>query len=238
MIRKGKYILNWKYAIGEIVLIFIGISLAIAFQNWNDQRKEKEVIEGYLKTIQKNIQTDTVDIKLQNQLYKSKSKMAMAYIRNLFLEQYSADTLVMALPAIAERYVRVDLSGFESLKNSGFIGKLQGTKVSEALFDYYNYYYRVLDNEKSLNNYVETMEAKLFDMLSEILIESFKYVSEEIFGNVIVQPKYPQRTVKELYHNSHLFGIMQRTADENTDQYELLFKKAEILLELIEDEIN
>lgn len=49
MIRKPNFKLNWKYAFGEIALIFIGISLAIAFQNWNENRKaaafEKEVLE-------------------------------------------------------------------------------------------------------------------------------------------------------------------------------------------------
>ena len=35
MIRKPNFKLNWKYALGELALIFLGISLAIAFQNWN-----------------------------------------------------------------------------------------------------------------------------------------------------------------------------------------------------------
>lgn len=30
--------LSWKYILGEIVLIFIGISLAMGFQNWNQDR--------------------------------------------------------------------------------------------------------------------------------------------------------------------------------------------------------
>lgn len=40
MIRKPNFKLNWKYALGEVALIFVGISLAIAFQNWNEDRKE------------------------------------------------------------------------------------------------------------------------------------------------------------------------------------------------------
>ncbi len=38
MSKKSK--INWKSAIGEIIFIFISITLAIAFDNWNDQRKE------------------------------------------------------------------------------------------------------------------------------------------------------------------------------------------------------
>ncbi|MEX0290220.1 MAG: hypothetical protein AB3N14_14020 [Flavobacteriaceae bacterium] len=31
--------INWKYIIGEVLLIFVGISLAIWFNNWNTERK-------------------------------------------------------------------------------------------------------------------------------------------------------------------------------------------------------
>ncbi len=34
---KGKF--NWKYIIGEVLLIFVGINLAIWFNNWNTSKK-------------------------------------------------------------------------------------------------------------------------------------------------------------------------------------------------------
>lgn len=33
-----KFSPNWKYIIGEITLIFSGVSLAVGFQNWNQRR--------------------------------------------------------------------------------------------------------------------------------------------------------------------------------------------------------
>jgi hypothetical protein len=53
MIRKSNFKLNWKYALGELVLIFLGISLAIAFQNWNESRKvnnQKALILQQIRT--------------------------------------------------------------------------------------------------------------------------------------------------------------------------------------------
>ena len=38
--KMGKY---FKYAIGEIILVFIGIVMALQFNNWNETRKEKVV---------------------------------------------------------------------------------------------------------------------------------------------------------------------------------------------------
>jgi len=36
--KTGKY---FKYAIGEIVLVVIGILIALSINNWNEARKEK-----------------------------------------------------------------------------------------------------------------------------------------------------------------------------------------------------
>ncbi|NNC44454.1 MAG: hypothetical protein HKN99_01055 [Winogradskyella sp.] len=37
--KTGKY---FKYAIGEIILVVIGILIALQINNWNEQRKEKQ----------------------------------------------------------------------------------------------------------------------------------------------------------------------------------------------------
>ena len=39
----GRYI---KYAIGEIVLVVIGILIALQINNWNEERKEKESLNA------------------------------------------------------------------------------------------------------------------------------------------------------------------------------------------------
>lgn len=47
--RTGKY---FKYAIGEIVLVVIGILIALSINNWNEERKEKQVQLQLLKELQ------------------------------------------------------------------------------------------------------------------------------------------------------------------------------------------
>lgn len=39
-----KYIvkMNWKAALGEVVLIFVGVVAALYFENWNEERKERK----------------------------------------------------------------------------------------------------------------------------------------------------------------------------------------------------
>lgn len=52
--------LNWKYVLGEILLIFIGINLAIWFNNWNSSKKtshdKKIAITKIVEEIENNAQ--------------------------------------------------------------------------------------------------------------------------------------------------------------------------------------
>lgn len=41
--------INWRYAIGEIIIVIIGISIAFALNNWATQRKDSKVKKQYLQ---------------------------------------------------------------------------------------------------------------------------------------------------------------------------------------------
>lgn len=62
MIKKPNFKLNWKYALGELTLIFLGISLAIWFNNWNDQRKRSRLEKEVITQIYSEIITNKNDV--------------------------------------------------------------------------------------------------------------------------------------------------------------------------------
>ncbi len=50
--KTGKY---FKYAIGEIILVVIGILIALQINNWNQERKENKQERFILQKLQKTI---------------------------------------------------------------------------------------------------------------------------------------------------------------------------------------
>lgn len=76
MIRRPNFKLNWKYALGEIALIFIGISLAIGFQNWNESRKASEFEQEVLKEIRGSLALDNKELH-QIQIANASAEMAI-----------------------------------------------------------------------------------------------------------------------------------------------------------------
>ena len=57
--RKGNYTL---YAVGEIVLVVIGILIALQINNWNDQKKERDIELRYLSNIKKDLSINILEI--------------------------------------------------------------------------------------------------------------------------------------------------------------------------------
>lgn len=50
--------MNWKYAIGEVFLIVIGISIALGANAWWENRQERIEEQAVLETLKRSLQVD------------------------------------------------------------------------------------------------------------------------------------------------------------------------------------
>ncbi len=57
--KTGKYL---KYAIGEIILVVIGILIALSLNNWNEQRKDRIKEQVVLKQLQEDYQANLMQL--------------------------------------------------------------------------------------------------------------------------------------------------------------------------------
>jgi len=57
--KTGKY---FKYAIGEILLVVIGILIALQINNWNEQRKDRIREQAILNSLQQDFKTNIVNV--------------------------------------------------------------------------------------------------------------------------------------------------------------------------------
>ncbi|MEM5563868.1 DUF6090 family protein [Psychroserpens sp. AS72] len=81
--KTGKYL---KYAIGEIVLVVIGILIALSISNWNEKRKHNNTIKGVYSIIKSDLLTDikTIDkvlvsTKFRDSIFKRVINKEMTY---------------------------------------------------------------------------------------------------------------------------------------------------------------
>ena len=60
--KMGKY---FKYAIGEIILVVIGILIALQVNNWNQSNQQKVIEQTYLKNLLNDLKDQKASIERQ-----------------------------------------------------------------------------------------------------------------------------------------------------------------------------
>ena len=130
----GKYI---KYAIGEIILVVIGILIALAISNWNDNRKknnETSDFKGRLtEEIEININNVDRAIEIQSKhIAASKSMLDMFHKDQENINPESLDSLMIIIYQSAS--VEINNGTFSEGLNTGKIGSIPSDKLRSALY--------------------------------------------------------------------------------------------------------
>jgi len=225
--KTGKY---FKYAIGEIVLVVIGILIALQINNWNEEKKGKEELNQYLSSLKENIKEDiqVLDslVKRREIIIKNSKKEQNNFLNKTF---YFDDTRY-ALMSYLDFYFQPNTSAYDALKNSPYLGKINGTNLNNLIIDYYSKTYQIKEAEKSYNEFVENLEAKMaYDtdrtlMMAYIFMDpqklrSTKTTQEEIenvfkdihntvaFRNIVSQAVAQERTILNPYKRAKIIGL-------------------------------
>ena len=233
--KTGKYL---KYAIGEIILVVIGILIALSINNWNENRKNKRQLHGYLISISKNIESDKTEISNIKNLRIRHNLAAQDYMQCVYKDSMSLQLLMRVAPILGEKYLNVNKTGFDALKNSGFLANLQGSKIEDAILNYYSFYEEIHESETSMNNFIENMESALYYDDYENVSRVFKFLND-IQTQKELSEQDIRLALKHIYRNSKMLGVMQRVADEKYfSVYDSLEVKGQKITALIEKEIN
>jgi len=236
MLSEGSTLKYFKYAIGEIVLVVIGILIALQINNANETRKINKQLRGYLLSISKNIQSDTTEIMAIHDLRKSYNQVAQDYMEFALQDSTSLKLSRHIGPILGEQYLTVNKSGFDALKNSGYIANLQGSDIEDALLDYYALYEEIHESETSLNNFIESLEAAWYNGDYENISRVFKLLNAESTP-IELSERDKRLALEHIFNNSQILGIMQRVADEKYfSVYDSLRSKGQKLITLIEKE--
>src|SRR5210317_1967479 len=89
--KTGKYL---KYAIGEIILVVVGILIALSINNWNEERKQNELETVYLKRLHNELKKDIVTFSNEIQRLEKNNEKIVNFSNVLKDENYNDSTLV------------------------------------------------------------------------------------------------------------------------------------------------
>ena len=117
MLKKGKTTNYILYALGEIILVMIGILLALQVNNWNEKRSKKKQLNSILKTVSLDLATDTLAAGQVIDFYKENHENSLKIInKEITFENYKECPTCPALVSIY-RHMPIQKKGFELLKS-------------------------------------------------------------------------------------------------------------------------
>ncbi|WP_223033044.1 DUF6090 family protein [Hanstruepera marina] len=226
--KTGKY---FKYAIGEIVLVVIGILIALQINNWNEERKEREQSVFYheqliadLKNVITSLNQDIRwAIKVKSQLNTTTIALSNDQIN---------DSIRHIVDQALGNYFRFnrllpDITSYEEMKSSGQLHLIYNQSLRQSINDYLVLHYNITNIFAELNTKVNQ---------SEFLDPYVKYDEE----NTLRSNRYTY-DFYELSKNKMVINTLSRYAFHWEAKFAFatqLNKKAEDLKSIIEKELQ
>lgn len=210
--KTGKYL---KYAIGEIILVVIGILIALAINNWNEEKKGKAELSQYLSSLKENIKED---IQVLDSLIKRREIIIMHSKKeqlNFLNKTFNFDNTRFALTSYLDFYFQPNTSAYDALKNSPYLGKINGSDLNNLIIDYYAKAHQIKEAEKSYNEFLENLEAKMAYDMDRTLMMAYIFMDSEQLKNTKTTKEEIEIVFKNI-HNSAAFRniVSQAVAQE------------------------
>jgi hypothetical protein len=138
--QTGKY---FKYAIGEIILVVIGILIALQINTWNENYKDKKQLSTYYERLITDLKNDLTEMEQHENYFSSSLAPLHQEIKNIQSTQYNTDSLYKNVGAWM-RYTRdfkPNKSTFEDLLSTGNLNLIPNKNLRTLLLDLYNVKY-------------------------------------------------------------------------------------------------
>ncbi|WP_299121722.1 DUF6090 family protein [uncultured Winogradskyella sp.] len=152
--KTGKY---FKYAIGEIILVVIGILIALQINNWNEKRKTNIQLKSALKSVYNDMVSDSVIVYQSLPLVHLRDSTIKSLIQRSYATETNLDTLIVMMqnefPLRWYSSPQYNKNTFTNLKSTGAFDILPND-IKLSLSDYYTTIesYETL-NDEVLNQY-------------------------------------------------------------------------------------
>lgn len=245
-IRKGllvdnkfsKYLL---YAIGEIVLVVIGILIALQINNWNEIRKnkaaEQQLLTSLLQEFESNLIILNNTIETNTNIFETCVKIG-EYTGPSFttLSEKGLSQLMVGAFKYESRYVP-NQGTLDEINNSGILSLISDRSLRKAISEWKSQYELVKNQE----NYV--LETKDYTHTFFINNENFRRHLELVDDALIdVQPtRFPNNDFNFLTNpqfESNLYLFIVASINLNIAYYQPIKAKTELIIEQIKQNMD
>ncbi|NNC97577.1 MAG: hypothetical protein HKN88_05840 [Gammaproteobacteria bacterium] len=231
---------NWFAVFLDFLIVVVGVFIGIQVSNWNAETQQQESVDSYLKTIASNI---AADLDALSQTRKKRELAQSLSLRNfLFIADkkiLSRNEVGFAGEAFKQaqelHYFSPNTSGFEALKLSGGLDRLQGFDIETLLYNYYDLISQISIDEQNHNDLIKNLwlqyTSNFPDGLHEGEFLDPFFLSDKRFQSL-------QSDYSDLLSEKSTIAVLERANDiaNLVQKYERLEQMGKTLIEMVDTE--
>lgn len=181
---------NWRYALGEVLLIVVGILIALAISDWNDRRIERKQEFALLGEIHSNLVTDVAA--LEAKLEETIGAVGqMVQLFQLLKEprpyQPEVDQLFGAVYGL--RVANLRTAAYETLKSAG-LQSVTNEKLRALIATTYDFHYKRLETEHEIEREITTQLLRPYYLKHFVDLRFWENATPIDYQAVVTDPYY------------------------------------------------
>ena len=134
---ENKVMAYLRYAVGEILLVVIGILIALQVNNWNERRKDSKFEDEILTLIDQNLEQDSVSLSFELSNTKLAIHLTDRLLEQVKLKNYNDSLNYWMGKIICFERFRSQSSAYEMLKAKG-LENISDKTLQMTLISYYD----------------------------------------------------------------------------------------------------
>ena len=238
--KTGKYL---KYAVGEIVLVVIGILIALSINNWNEKRKLKAEETELLSNLSLSFERKLNELESKN-IGRTKNIKGIDKLLEIIATKnktISDDEMFGLMQELFTWYaVNEEFNIIDMLYSSGKINMISNDSLKNKLISWPDYMEEMLEEQRVLQNLVVN---DLNPLIST-------YISSANLLNSYKQKSDSTTTYNESPHRNDFKGLFNDRGFEsliaqkyiyliaNIEDTNILISEAKSILKIIEKELE
>tara|TARA_R110001632_G_scaffold43376_1_gene109883 strand:+ start:42766 stop:43479 length:714 start_codon:yes stop_codon:yes gene_type:complete len=226
----------FKYAIGEIILVVIGILIALQINNWNENRKLQAKAYDYLQRLKVDLDNVSLDVNRNVKSTERRYKLAL-----VALEALESKVLLPSKQQDFERYLRAyfkfeisaqNTTAYNEMISSGDVGLIKNEWLRNAfaeLSDHRDFLIELNQtNHNAYKNNSQLIEKHVLYNILNLDTDSTKIRAKYDFKAMVSDRPFVNQISNQAYawyDVSRIYKVYQRQVNTLKDSLQIELKK-------------
>lgn len=208
----------------ELLVVFVGVVAGYTLNNWADDQRNKKLFEGYMKSLDSDIEADMKQLQLKDSLAVLKiQEMTLLVVRLKMNDLEDIDSINNLVRKTLEevRFFHASKATYESIKQAGQINIIRDTKLKKDLIELYESDYEQLKVSETI------MLDNVRNRIEPFVMENYDYIEFRVLNPETLQD----------YRFANAIQLLIFNLSENLRHYKESYAKAEQIKSHLQEKI-